>query len=780
MAIEPGDSRLPRYLEGNALPIWRKQSSSQATVLYLMHRDYWADAHFQYNRRINSQNDNPPLCTSLRPPKWKAGHRPEHNGFIEGVAHVNPWMLKWGSYVYVEVEARYRFHRSELDAFDFENDQTIFKSRIQLNPPRCFEEGPKCFSDPPKDLDSYSPELRQLYEKLGGACGSDPLKYEKLTAHGVVLGQELKNRMEHTFVPHTEATTKAGYPDLPYVTYNFPFRFDINRGPDSLMIKSNKPAPNGSHPVPKTRHELQVDAVYGFAADAEDSDPEAPSTSESDEDFNPRIRHPRQPVKKRHGVRKIDLRMQSYRDRYHKDCYPWRPRQKTPPKAGIYWTVRLYATPTPTSHPDSKHLAELTIRKLTYLPMTISLHNRPPPLATSDYSLAVAHEENTDAGVITLNAKLDKMFYGPGEPVIVSIKIHNTSNRVVQQLTVDVNQCIRISSMYSRVWRNTICRREITAENSDAEMPILPGTEQLRLSCRMNPWPVEEQYEHLFYDKLHKARPPKVPIEAEAFTLRMPLTPGIFYAVQQPGRYEEFPQTFILKRKPAFSTLPGVMDKMLENDVISIKKPQPPGHKNPFDGDPYAHCRCFKGAVGETGGSRSKRMPQREPYQHPLYNRDVIDEEEDRNYQSALEQMLAPRCARCGGCYPSDQQPVYVSYEVVVSAKLRPQNTHDPLAQDVLLNACKLGSGLLVTPSGHLSGKNGPRVSLPLLYTLMHPEPDMELPVANCNVDQRQDRPPKFPPQPKVWEPSNGKGFFLSKMPPKEAPCITGEEMLLM
>lgn len=780
MAINPSDSRLPRYIEGAVQPVWRKQSDSQGIALYLLHRDFWANAHFQYRNRLDSDADNPPECKGGKDSEWRPEFRPDHNGYLEGIAHVNPWVLKFGSYVYAEVEARYRFHRSELDTFDFENNEVIYKARVLLNPPPCNSDAPRCFAKPPKDLNRYSAELKQLYEKLGGPCGSRPLAYENLTSSGVILNKAYNNRTEHTIVPPTEATKSAGHPDHPYVTYNFPFRFDLNRGPDSIMVKSNKPAPVGNHPIPKSRHDIHCESVYGFVAGATDSDPEAPSTSESDDDFNPRIRHPRESVKLRRGIRKIDLRLQHYRDRFHADSYPWRPRIKLPPKAGIYWTVKVYATKTATSRPERNHIAELKIRKLSFLPMNISLHHRQPPMASIDYALAVATRDNTDAGVITLNARLDKMFYGPGDPVNVNIKIHNTSNRVIQQITVDINQCIRVASLYNRVWKNTICRREITAENPDAEMPIMPGTAQLRLSCRLNPWPVESQYEHLFYDKLHKQRPPGVPIEAEAFTIRMPTTPGIFYAVQQPGRYEEFTQTFILKRKPAFSTITGVIDKMLLNDVPTIKEPPQPPRKDPFEGDPYERCRCFRAPRDQTVDARNARMPQKEPYQYPIYSKDAIDEGEERNYQTALQQMLAPRCARCGGCYPSSEQPIYVSYEVVASAKLRPQNTPDPLAQDALLHELHLGDGLTVSPKGHLEGKSGPRVALPLLFTLMHPEPEMQVPVANCDVDQRQLHPPKFSPKPQVWEPSEGKGFFLSKQPSQTAPCVTSEEMLLI
>ncbi|VDD74503.1 unnamed protein product [Mesocestoides corti] len=770
MAINPGDSRLPRYLEGIVQPIWRKQSRSQGLALYLLHRDYWSDFEQQYKRRKQNPIQNPPECSNVRESDWKPGFRPEHNGIVEGIVHVNPWVVKCAS-VYAEVQARYRFDRSELDAYDFENDEIVYSAKVLLNPPPCGFDSPTCFATPPKDMHRYSAELRQLYQKLGGPCGSEPLKYENLSTSGVLHGKAFLNRMQHTFVPHTEATVPSGYPDHPYVTYNFPFRFDINNGPDSIMIKSNKPAPMGNRPLPKTRRELYIDAVYGFPQSDTDSDPEAPSSSESESNFTPPIRHPCDPIKVRHGIRKIDLRKQSYRDKFHADSYPWHPRPKIPPKAGISWFVRVYAVPSQSSKERGRHLAELKIRKLTYLPMTIPIHHRPPPKISVDYSLAVGPRENTDAGVITLNAKLDKLVYGPGDPIIVNIKVHNTSNRVIQQITVEVSQCIRVNSLYSKAWRNTICRREITAENYHAQMPILPATEQLRLSCRLNPWPKEEQCRHLFKDELHKRRPSRVPIEEEAFTLRMPTDPGILFAVQRPGRYEKFPQTFLLKRKPAFSTLRGMLEHFFEESRLSIMNPLPPEIKNPFDGDPYGRCLCFKGPEEESASNRCARMPPDEPYQYPLYIDNATSQEEETKYRKAVQQMLAPLCGRCKGSRQTDEQPIYVNYEVVVTAVLRPQNTPDPLAHDRLLEECKLGCGLLDPPKGRLEGVSGPRASLPVIFALMRPEPEEPVPVANFNVDERQNKHPTIPPKPKMWEPSDGKGFLLVKPLQMAAPC---------
>ncbi|VDL81063.1 unnamed protein product [Schistocephalus solidus] len=779
MAIEPGDPRLPRYVEGSVEPVYRKKSFSKGVALYLLHRDYWSNAETNYRKRSEGKYEQPHECTGVDPPDWKPGYEPSLDGWVEGIAHVNPWLLEFGSYVYAQVEAHYRFYRSELDAYDFEIDETVFSARVQLNPPPCAREGFSCFANPPHDINSYSAPLRQLYEKLGGPAGARSMQHELLTPYGVIPGHALNNRSQYTFVPQTKAVKSSGFPDHPYVTYNFPFRFDINRGPDSVYMKSNKPAPVGNHPVPKTRHELFMDAVYGFANDASDSDPEAPDTSEDDDDFLPRIRHPREPVKKKHGVRKIDLRMQNYKDRFHKDCYPWRPRQHKAPKAGIYWTVTVYATMQPTAKPIRKHTATMTIRKLSFLPRMIALHHRIPPTVTTDYCLAVGPRANTDAGVITLNGELDKMIYGPGDPVTVYIKVHNTSNRVVQQLTVEVNQCIRVASWSNRVWRITICRREITAENPDAQMPILPATEQVELNVRMNPFCIEKQYRHLFYDKWHKRRLPKVPIEEEAYTLRMPTTPGIFYAVEQPGRHEPVPLTFILRRKPAFSTLPGVIDNLIENypgKLPTIREPLEREPKDLWTENPYGRCRCFRRPRDENSEARCKRMPPDEPYQIPVHGYDIYDEDEERDPQMAARNELAPRCPRCGGAWPSNIQPVYINYEVVVSAVLRPQEILDPLAQDSLLKELGLGSGLALPPKGHIEGPDGPRISIPLLYSLTEPVPEVPIPVANYNVDQRQDRPPKFPPKPKVWEPSDGKGLFV-KNQERAAPCPTGDEI---
>ncbi|CDS39374.1 arrestin [Echinococcus multilocularis] len=772
MAIDPGDSRLPLYRDGTVKPVWRKLSPCKSVGLYLLHRDYWSGYQPQHERQHTQKLPQPSECSNKPGSAWNPEFRPEHNGIVEGIAHVNPWMLKYKSRVYAEVEARYSIHRTELDAFDFENDNVIFSTRVTLNPPLCDEDTTNCFATPPKDLHQYSAELRQLYEKLGGPCASKPLKFENLTSSGVLPGKAYGNRMEHTFIPPTEATKCTEHPDLPYVTYNFPFRFDINSGPDSIMLKSNKPSPIGKHSVPKNRRELHLDAIYGFHEGDDESDLEEPSPETAV--ILPRIRHPRQPIENYRGIKKIDLRMQSFKDCFHADSYPWRQRHKRRPKDGIYWSVRVYVINPNALSSEAKDLAELKIRKLTFLPLSASLHHRPPPQVLNNYCLAVVPGECSDAGVITLAAKLDKIFYAPGDPIHVNMKIYNISSRVIQQITVEVIQCIQIATISNKVWRSSICKREITAENSEAEMPILPKTENLRLRCRLNPWPVEAQYAHLFRDKLHKLRP-RVPIEAEAFTLNMPTEPNLFYGAQQPARYEEVAQYFVGRHKPAFSTLQGIVEHILtSNSPISIRTPEPSVDEKTFEKDPYDHHSCVRHKM-ENIAKQCSRPPMDQPHQYPIF-KDYEIYGEELDYSTSVQRMLAPQCTPCDRTSVLRGQPVYVNYEVVVSAVLRPQNLPDPLAQDALLDECQLGSGLLNPPKGEIVGTRGPRVALPAIFSVTTPQPEMPVPVANYNVDPRQDSLPKIQPKVQLWSPSDGRGFFLVREQRKVAPCTTSDQ----
>ena len=775
MAISPGDSRLPLYREGKIQPVWRKLSPSKSVGLYLLHRGYWTSFKTQSENGAR-ESLSPSSCYTKTDIGWEPGFRPEHNGIVEGIAHLNPWMLKHGAKLYAAVEARYHIHRTELDGFDFENDEIIFSSSIDLNPPMCDFKIKNCMAIPPSDLHLYSPELRQLYEKLGGPCGSKPLKHEILTPWGVLPGNARNNRMEYTSIPPTEATKRTRFPDLPYVTYNFPFRFDISNGPDSIMIKSNKKAPSGDHPVPKNRREVYLDAIYGFHEDI-GSDFEIPSAPESEDDL-PRIRHPREPIKVNRKIREAERRLQSMIDCFHRDSYPWHLRPKARPKAGIYWSVKVYAVNPNEINAEAKNLAELSIRKSTFLPTSLSVYYRPPPQVSLDYCLAVGPKENSDGGVITLVAKLDKLFYLLGDPINVNIKIHNSSCRVIQQINVEVIQCVRLASIYNRVWRSTICKREITAENSESEMPILPATEKLRLRCRLNPWPVENQYMHLLPDKFHKRRPPRVPIEEEAFTLDMPREPNLFYGVQQPPRYEKVPRLSAERRRPAFSTLTGIIEHLqTENSVVSIMNSSCNLKGNLSHSNTCDICQCIQGKVQEKVIPKCSSLLD-EPYQYPIFNKNELSGEEEQKYQSVVQQMLAPLCARCGKICAAKDQPIYVNYEVVVSAVLRPQNIPDPLAQDALLNDCKLGSGLLNPPRGEILGIKGPRVALPAIFTVMAPEAEMPVPVANYNVDHRLERQPEIPGKAQIWEPCDGRGFFLMREPHKAVTCYVPEPTL--
>lgn len=629
MAINPGDSRLHLYLNGTIQPVWKKLSPSKCVGLYLLHRDYWSNYEFKDSKL--------PLNPS------ELDFRPEHNGIIEGVAQFSPWLLQFRGTLYAEVCAHCRISPLDLNEFDSIKDEVVFSEREMLCPDFIHCDY-TYFKYPPGDLNEYSTKLRQLYDKMGGPCASK-------------------------FIDSLECREK------PCVTYNFPFRFDINSGPDSITIKSTKRNSINGHAAPKTRQELYNDALYGFQEDEECSDYEF--FSDSDDDISlPRIRHPGEPIKTSKVLRKIDIKRQLIKDGFHADSYPWRPRGKHHPKAGIYWTVKVYAFNQSETKPEMTNLAQLRIRKMTYVPIDTVLRLQVPPQINTDYSLAVEPWKSSDGGVITLIAQLDKVFYRMGEPVKVNIKIHNSSCRVIQQVNVEMVQSIRLRHASNREWRIVICRKEVTAERDDNEMPILPATEKLRLQCYLCPW---KSVSELDKDKF--------PVDSK---------PRLLYCVHPPARYELIP-----KRRPAFSTLNGVIEQMLTFREIKT----PISKTDVKEENPYDNCRC----------NERKTAHQKEQ--------------------------------------------ISVSYEVVLRAILKPQNLPDPLAQDTLLKDVNLINGLPNPPKGEIVGNKGPCVVLPLIFNTNEPEKEASIPIANFNFDTKDE----IPKTTKPWEPSNGKGFFLIK-----------------
>nr|CDS27142.1 arrestin [Hymenolepis microstoma] len=517
MAINPEDSRFGLYLCGAVRPAWKKLSPSKCVGLYLLNRDYWSNYEFRDS------------VSSLNSPK--PDFRPEHNGIIEGIARFSPWMMQFQGTLYAEVCARCRISPLDLSELDSIKDEVIF-SKQEMLCPDFIQCDFTCFKYPPNDFNEYSNKFTRLYEKLGSACA---LKFPGSTE----------------------------FHEKPCATYNFPFRFNINSGPDSITIKSIKPKVINGHTAPKTRQELYNDALYGFQENDEFSDYEF--FSDSDDDFNlPRIRHPGEPIQKPKVIRKLDIKRQSIKDGFHADSYPWRPRKKPHPKAGIYWTVRVYALNKDETKPDVNNIAELKIRKMTYVPIDTVLRLQLPPQISTDYSLVVEPWRSTDGGVITLIAQLDKVSYRMGEPIKVNIKIHNSSCRVTQQVNIELVQSIRLRHDPDKEWRNVVCRKEVTAERDDNEMPILPATEKLRLQCQLCPW--------------------KSASELDKDKFLVDLEPDLLYGIQQPARYEIIPQ-----RRPAYSTLSEAIEQVIVSQ--DIRKLLPPTIMEREE-NPYDNCRC--------------------------------------------------------------------------------------------------------------------------------------------------------------------------------------------
>ncbi|CAL8105359.1 unnamed protein product [Calicophoron daubneyi] len=779
MAINPGDSRLPRYREGNAKAVFRKQSPSQAVCLYLTNRDVWSNLMEVYERKRDTGDElaELPECGAPPLPPRSADYEPTQHGVIEGVVHLNPWLVGLSSYLFVEVAAHYRYARSELDPFDCEVNEVVFSRRRQLNPPRDYDRlGAELLRNPPKELKSYSERTRNLYNKLGGPVSGQANLDERLCASGVMVGMANYSRKNRTFVPLTEATKYSGYPDHPNVTYNFPFRFDINGTPDSIYLKNcPRPTRDGSSPPPD-RMRLFYDAVFGFANHESDTDPDSPSELEdSDDEDKFRIRQPGEPirVKKKHPSKEQKKR-QWEKDLFHPDAYPWRPRPKKAPRNGISWTVRAYITTSPSALPINEHTARLRIRKLSYLPRPVSIEHMNPPQSHSDYCLAVGPRTGLDAGVITLLAKLDKVVYAPGEPVQCDIKFHNSSVRLIHRLTIEAHQCLRVKSCPNRVWRSMICRRVLTDNSLITGMPVLPGTENVCIRVTLNPWPTVESIKAAMKTLQGPIKPSGLEKMEEAWAIRLPKIPGQEYALTAPGRHEPVPPQHIQRRAVACSTFCGVLDNLLSiGDQLTVLKPlgelcKP---KNIWLGNPHAQCRCHhrKREPGEP--KRTDTMPPKEPYQEPINCYDVHPEDDEVSEARAKRNLLAPYCQKCMGTLIPSRYPLHISYEVVVQAELLPQHCKNPISCESAIRQAGLGSGLLIDPNGDIIGPDGPRVTMPCLLAYKAPFPEERVPIANYHIDQRQDCKDHIIVEPKIHEPSLGKGFFTSKTYPI-APCL--------
>ncbi|CAH8587821.1 unnamed protein product [Dicrocoelium dendriticum] len=765
MAINPGDSRLPRYREGKALPVFRKQSTSQAVSLYLTNRDVWSNLAEVHERKqiTGSEIAELPECGAPPLPDVDATYEPTHHGIIEGVVHLNPWLTELSSYLFVEVSARYRYARSELDPFDCEVNEVVFQKRTQLNPPKNYDRiGASLLRSPPKELSSYSWRTRQLYNKLGGPVGGQAEIDENLTASGVLVGTAAHTRKMRTFVPRTMATKTSGNPDHPLVTFNFPFRFDVNGTPDSVYMKNTrKPASDGTSPPPN-RMQLFYGAVFGFAHHESDTDPDSPSESECSDDED-RRKPPSKEKKKR----------QWEKDLFHPDCYPWRPRPKQAPRDGVSWTISAYVVSSGSGKPKSEHVACMRIRKLSYVPRMIALERTTPPKAHTDYCLAVGPLSGFDSGAITLVARLDKSVYAPGEPVQCDIKLHNSSVRLIHRLLVEVHQCLRVKACANRVWRSFICRRSLTDTSLQTGMPVLPGTENECVRVTLNPWPTVESIRKHFNYPSGPLRPSGVEKMEEAWAIHLPQIPGQEFALQAPGRHESVPPQHIQRRSLATSSFSGVIEHlMLVGELPSIMKAlnENESRKNIWQGNPHAVCRCVHHPRDPDAVDRCDHLPPKEPYQIPINCLDVYPEDNEVSEARAKRNALQPYCNKCVGTLSLAQYPVHVSYEVVVAAELLPQHQKNPLNSESKMQQSGLGSGLLIDPYGDIIGPDGPRVTLPCFLAHRKPFPEERVPVANYHIDQRQDCMDHVVIPPKVYEPSLGKGFFTSTTHPI-APC---------
>ncbi|CAH8871199.1 unnamed protein product [Trichobilharzia szidati] len=526
--------------------------------------------------------------------------------------------------------------------------------------------------------------------------------------------------------------------------------------------------------------QLFYQAVFGFAYHESDTDPDSPSDlSDSEEDCKPKIRHPGESIKKRKTKpSKIKKKRQWEKDLFHPDAYPWKPRPKRAPRDGISWTVRVYFTDSPSGIPKSENIASLRFRKLSYMPRIISIEHMDPPSSKTDYCLAIGPRAGRDAGVITLLAKIDRAIYCYGEPVQCDIKLHNSSIRLIHSIVAEIHQCVRSKACVNRILRTVICSRSITDLSLVGGMPVLPGSENSHIRLTLNPWPTYESVQKLMKKPEGPIRPSGLADPSKAWAFRLPKTPGHEYALEAPGRHERVPPQYMQRRTLAQSTFSGLYDYLLsKGDNVTILKPlgEEKEGRIIWEGNPHAHCRCTH-HVKEPGEiSRIYQIPPEEPYSAIINCKDVYPEDEEPNEARARRNLLQPLCRQCKLPINVVDYPVQVTYEVVIQAKLLPQHLKNPLSCESAIREAGLGSGLLIDPYGDIIGPDGPRIVIPLFLGYKYPHPEERIPIANYHVDLRQDCADETMREPKIHEPSLGKGFFISKTYPI-APCNIGEK----
>lgn len=153
------------------------------------------------------------------------------------------------------------------------------------------------------------------------------------------------------------------------------------------------------------------------------------------------------------------------------------------PHNGIVWECFAYVRLQPSTESDPNDTARLRIRKLTFIPEEFRMR-LPIPMKFQDRQFATCTCK-ADNGVITVAARLDKYTYCQNEEIKVYIKIHNSSERVIQRVRVAAEQVTTYETYENHDIVTKVDSYLLNDEVKD--LPILPHNEDWKVMLVLKP-----------------------------------------------------------------------------------------------------------------------------------------------------------------------------------------------------------------------------------------------------------------------------------------------------
>ncbi|XP_050427064.1 arrestin homolog [Adelges cooleyi] len=130
---------------------------------------------------------------------------------------------------------------------------------------------------------------------------------------------------------------------------------------------------------------------------------------------------------------------------------------------GVQYYVKVFSGQSETDHSRARQSVAMRIRKIQFAPIMRSPTKHPCTIVRKDFMFS--------PGQLELEAALDKQVYMPGETVMVTVCINNSSNKMVKKIKVMMQQIVDIV-----IFQNGQCRTTIAAAETQEGCPILPGS----------------------------------------------------------------------------------------------------------------------------------------------------------------------------------------------------------------------------------------------------------------------------------------------------------------